>query len=905
MSNHFNWKAIGLHDNATAEVGQTIRVKSVDENNLPTEWEAVNAQADWNQNDETSSDYIKNRPFGIGIVEILPETTIEVTSDELPITTEIELIEGNTYTVNWNGVEYTCIAQKWEVEGATAGIVVGDLSVATTGESTTGEPFLIADLSAEFAAQVGGIPTLFAVFDESTSVTLSIVSEVVNRINPKYLPEGVPYVEYGLVDVIPETTITLTNGVATYDKIDLVAGSTCVVNWNGTVYNCVAQEFIAPMEDGSIVNLGVAVGNIGAMIDGIDTGEPFAIASLNETGESLIGAPTAIQIFDGSESVSIQLSLSSKVEIVHKLDNKFIDAEWMAVTHKMFDDITWDGDITDRESIDGVFYKVSDNYISAEDFVGAVLTGVDSNGSVINSFTVSADNIFAQNGMVGILNGNGFNPIAMSINAIAATEIGVSQGVYVICDSGEYISSIVSEVFEKIPEKYLPDNIGGGSSIELDSTLSTEGKAADAKAVGDALKNYAKTNDIPTKTSQLTNDSGYLTSIPEEYVTDSELIAKGYATADSPTFTGEFTHGTRRVNSVVGDNSFVSGYNAIASGSRSHAEGTGTIAYGQNSHAEGEGGARNSITITIKANSTNVSYTGTNPIVNSLIEYNANIRKVISVDINNKTFVIDSAFSDVDDYDNVIAYLYIHGALGNTSHAEGYYTVASGEHSHAECDTTMATGDYSHAEGGSTTASGEGSHAEGISTTASGVCSHAECGGTIASGMNSHAEGSHTIASGNCSHAEGRNTIASGDYSHAEGYNTIASRSYSHVQGTYNIEDTNGIYAHIVGNGNNYYSGIVTSNAHTLDWEGNAWFAGDVYVGSTSGTNKDEGSVKLIRSPATATVGQTIRVSAIDENGVPTAWEAFDPFVLTDESTGTKYKLTVVDSKLTMTEVTV
>lgn len=35
------------------------------------------------------------------------------------------------------------------------------------------------------------------------------------------------------------------------------------------------------------------------------------------------------------------------------------------------------------------------------------------------------------------------------------------------------------------------------------------------------------------------------------------------------------------------------------------------------------------------------------------------------------------------------------------------------------------------------------------------------------------------------------------------------------------------------------------SNAHTLDWEGNAWYSGDVYVGSTSGTNKDEGSKKL------------------------------------------------------------
>ena len=62
------------------------------------------------------------------------------------------------------------------------------------------------------------------------------------------------------------------------------------------------------------------------------------------------------------------------------------------------------------------------------------------------------------------------------------------------------------------------------------------------------------------------------------------------------------------------------------------------------------------------------------------------------------------------------------------------------------------------------------------------------------------------------------------------------------MQGKYNIEDTNNKYAHIVGNGIGENS---RSNAHTLDWNGNAWFQGDVYVGSTSGTNKDEGSVKL------------------------------------------------------------
>ena len=34
---------------------------------------------------------------------------------------------------------------------------------------------------------------------------------------------------------------------------------------------------------------------------------------------------------------------------------------------------------------------------------------------------------------------------------------------------------------------------------------------------------------IPTNTSQLMNDSGFLTSVPSEYVTDGELTAKGYA----------------------------------------------------------------------------------------------------------------------------------------------------------------------------------------------------------------------------------------------------------------------------------------------------------------------------------------------------------------------------------------
>ena len=49
-------------------------------------------------------------------------------------------------------------------------------------------------------------------------------------------------------------------------------------------------------------------------------------------------------------------------------------------------------------------------------------------------------------------------------------------------------------------------------------------------------------------------------------------------------------------------------------------------------------------------------------------------------------------------------------------------------------------------------------------------------------------------------------------------------------------------YAHIVGNGE---SDTTRSNAYTLDWDGNAWYAGDVYVGSEGGVNRDGGSKKL------------------------------------------------------------
>lgn len=76
------------------------------------------------------------------------------------------------------------------------------------------------------------------------------------------------------------------------------------------------------------------------------------------------------------------------------------------------------------------------------------------------------------------------------------------------------------------------------TNIESQETISTTfGKIkkwfSDLKSVAftGSYNDLSNKPDIPTKTSDLTNDSDFLTAIPEEYVTDTELEGKGYAKA--------------------------------------------------------------------------------------------------------------------------------------------------------------------------------------------------------------------------------------------------------------------------------------------------------------------------------------------------------------------------------------
>ena len=373
----------------------------------------------------------------------------------------------------------------------------------------------------------------------------------------------------------------------------------------------------------------------------------------------------------------------------------------------------------------------------------------------------------------------------------------------------------------------------------------------------------------------------------EEFMSSIDLSGSCLRAID-PIGTGSFSI-NRKEGSTIGQNSVALGQDCTASGSISHAEGHNTTASGHASHAEGyynlSGGytkfdaalgsetVDSTINYYIDVANLDTTLISTNDEIYVLVEDNASTEKQIckiivsSITEYNTTDEVSTVkhkiYFDENELRNQmsgfpnIKIINIHvknnnnpysthaegkytTASGDSSHAEGYLTEASGDYgSHAEGVYTMASGDYgSHAEGEYATASGPVSHAEGYYTTASGDSSHAEGDNTTASGENSHAEGFKTTASGYATHAEGEYTKASSKYAHVEGYHTTARSNSQHVQGKYNIEDTNNTYAHIVGGGT---SNTNRKNIHTLDWNGNAVYSGDV-----NATDADGNTVSLL-----------------------------------------------------------
>ena len=114
----------------------------------------------------------------------------------------------------------------------------------------------------------------------------------------------------------------------------------------------------------------------------------------------------------------------------------------------------------------------------------------------------------------------------------------------------------------------LTNDSGFLTSIPSEYVTETEMNEAIANvstgyATKDELNTKANTSDIPTKTSKLTNDSGFLTSIPSEYVTETEMneaianVSTGYATKDELNTKANTSDIPTKVSELYNDSYFV------------------------------------------------------------------------------------------------------------------------------------------------------------------------------------------------------------------------------------------------------------------------------------------------------------------------------------------------------------
>lgn len=147
---------------------------------------------DWNQNDSTAADYVKNRPFYTGEpVEtvIIPETTVtfskiaSLTTADLP--ESFDLIDGQTYTISWDGTDYVCACILFNGTDP----VLGNLGIVNAG-SDTGEPFIFMNQDQWLVVST----------ESATEHVIGIknVATPIVTLNEKYLPKA-SKASYGII----------------------------------------------------------------------------------------------------------------------------------------------------------------------------------------------------------------------------------------------------------------------------------------------------------------------------------------------------------------------------------------------------------------------------------------------------------------------------------------------------------------------------------------------------------------------------------------------------------------------------------------------------------------------------------------------------------------------------------
>lgn len=286
---------VGYGTNPVHVVG--IYEKAKVPNKLPAKFLPDNqsGSADWNAS-EYEAGHIRNRTHYDEIVKLLPLSVFSVKDPELGYVEEFiydyepVLVDGETYTVTWNGVEYSCVASLWEEQDGT--IPVDESSCITLGDRTISgdaEPFLIGYFP---SLKLLYLTDLLAVETISASITKPNFKKLDNKfLDMTWFPNE-PYQNKTVGNGRAKTAQHPTYGAFCIQKTfaELVAFPEMVdVTFDSTKYSNLKFTYIE--------GLGHLAGNL-AMMNSLmgtsfeDTGEPFLL-QLNMSNYALFTQDTA------------------------------------------------------------------------------------------------------------------------------------------------------------------------------------------------------------------------------------------------------------------------------------------------------------------------------------------------------------------------------------------------------------------------------------------------------------------------------------------------------------------------------------------------------------------------------------------------------------------------------------
>lgn len=430
-------------------------------------------QSDWNQNDETAIDYVKNRThWEKKSTEVVCSGTFEGSYYDIGIDNIQNMPHpGDTCHVVFDNIEYECVAFDEQIEGAYTTCIGNKLYINNSSDGT-GEPFiLILDVE-------NGLAWINCDSGAHT-FSIEVIHEEIHPIDPKYLPDNIQsnwnQNDPDALDYVknrpcytsgPVETIILEEQVTTIDennygfgyselngRILFTIDETYIVNFNGTKYECVAFS----RDDSICLGNSLILGD-----DRYGSDAPFIIGCHPNYGFLDI-VTTAVGTYT--------ISISVIQEHIHHLDPKYIKDMYyeeekffnILQTTLRFENLPYGNNffaLTQAafELIQGETYRVTFDNIEY-----LCICIVSENGDpYLGNYVLLQDSV-APTSLY-----NNTNVSTLNDNTSISNELPFCIGPYsynmysiITTTAGEHTVKI--EVFQKhinqIKDKYIPDNI--------------------------------------------------------------------------------------------------------------------------------------------------------------------------------------------------------------------------------------------------------------------------------------------------------------------------------------------------------------------------------------------------------------------------------------------------------------